>query len=718
MAQDEAFQQRLLATFRTEAAERLNVLSSGLIELEQTETTDKRAETLESLVREAHSLKGASRAVNLMDIEALARAMEKILAGLKQDATTATPALFDTLHRAVDGMERYLASPTAGEEEGAALRVLAQALDQPSPSPAEAELPHPPPGAEIPPAPDTVRISTARLGSLLLMAEQLLSAKLAADQLAEELKAVRRSLAEWKKALARPHFASQPAQLLTTEKQNIKRLETSIETLEKTAEQNFRHLGGAVANLLEGMKSVLMLPISTLLGILPKMVRDLSRDQGKEVDWSVSGGDIEIDKRILDEMKDPFIHLVRNCIDHGIEPPEEREKQGKPRRGRISLGIEQKAADKIEITLTDDGAGMDAARIRAAAVKHGVISPASAELLSEDEALALALRSGVTTSPIVTDLSGRGLGLAIVQEKIARLNGALAFETGPGTGTTFRMTLPLTLATFRGVAIQCGGHLFIVPTAQVEKVLRIGPEGIKTVENRATIQLGDQAVSLVNLADVLGLRAAAKTPDKVQIVVLGTGGKPIAFAVDEIHNEQEVLVKPLGKQLARVRNIGGATILGSGQVVPILNVPDLLASAVKAAAGITSLPAVVSKEQKANSLLVVEDSITTRTLLKNILEAAGFSVVTAVDGVDAMTRLHEGEFDLVVSDVVMPRMDGFDLTTRIRADKRLGDMPVVLVTARESREDRERGIDVGANAYIVKSSFDQSNLLETIGRLI
>ncbi|MBS1191881.1 MAG: hybrid sensor histidine kinase/response regulator [Rhodocyclaceae bacterium] len=776
--QDEALQKRLLALFRPEAAERLAVMSAGLIELEKADQAAKRAEILESLVREAHSLKGASRAVDLTDMEALARAVETVLAALKQDAAIATPALFDALHRAVDGMEHFLAAPNPGEEGKAALRQLALSLEQPpaasaeaaatappAPPPAQAApAPSPPPpaaaappavasppsdtaappaadspppapraeapapGPEIAPAADTVRIATARLETLLLMAEQLLSVRQAAEQHVAELKALGLTVAEWRKALAKTASASQSAhELLEAVKQRVGRLAGSIEAQETDAEQNLRQLSGAVANLLEGVKSVLMLPISTFLGLFPKMVRDLCRDQGKEADWTVTGGEIEIDKRVLDELRDPLIHLVRNCIDHGIEKPEERVAKGKPRRGRITLGIEQKAADRIEIVLTDDGAGMDAASIRAAAIKHGVITPASAEMLSEQESLALALRSGVTTSPIITDLSGRGLGLAIVQGKVARLNGSLDFESQPGTGTTFRLSLPLTLATFRGVLVQCGERPFVVPTTNVETVLRIDREAIRTVENRATIQLRNQAVALVDLAAVLGLPkpSAAKIPGKVEAVVVSTGRNPIAFAVDNIHNEQEILLKPLGKQLSRVRNVGGATVLGTGQVVPVLNVPDLMASAVKAAAGAAVVPAPPppaaiqgKKEGKQHSLLVVEDSITTRTLLKNILEAAGHRVVTAVDGVDALGYLHDGDFDLVVSDVSMPRMDGFNLTARIRADKRLARLPVILVTALDSREDRARGIDVGADAYIVKSGFDQSNLLETIRRLI
>lgn len=724
-SQDEAFQQRLLATFRAEAAERLSVLSAGLVELEQARTVEQRAVLLESLVREAHSLKGASRAVNLTAVETLARTMEQSLTALKSGEADASPALFDGLQRALDGVQRFLAAPTAGEAETAVQRDMAKPLPEHSPAIAEAF----PPAAEPPTpqtpemqaAPDTVRISTARLSALLLEVEQLLAAKLAEEHQVAELKEVQRVLSSWAKGLGKDAQESRSSQaLLEAERRRLKMAAASIEALKKSAEQNFRYLGSALANLLDDMKSVLMLPMSTALAVFPKMVRDLSRSQSKEVDWVVSGGEIEIDKRVLDELKDPLIHLVRNCIDHGIEKPEDRLAKGKPRRGRIVLNAAQIAADKFEITVEDDGAGMDAARIRAAAVKQGLLSADVATTLSDEDALALIFRTGVSVSPMVTDLSGRGLGVPIVLESVAKLHGALTFATRPGTGTTFRMTLPLSLSIYRGVVIQCGEHLFILPTVTVEQVLSIGRDTIKMVENRAAIRFKDRVVSLVKLSDVLELtvKAAVNVPDHAQIVVVDDGGITIAFEVDAILNEQEVLVKPLGKQLARVRNIGGVAILGTGRVVPILNVRDLLVSAVKSSAGPLALVAAEKVEEKAKSLLVVEDSITTRTLLKNILEAAGYEVRTAVDGVDALARLAESDFDVVVSDIAMPRMDGFNLTARIRADKRLAELPVVLVTALESQQDKERGIDVGANAYLVKSSFDQSNLLEIIRRLI
>jgi two-component system chemotaxis sensor kinase CheA len=323
---------------------------------------------------------------------------------------------------------------------------------------------------------------------------------------------------------------------------------------------------------------------------------------------------------------------------------------------------------------------------------------------------------------MITDISGRGLGLAIVREKVEKLGGTVTMASEPKKGTTFRMALPLTLSTCRGIIVRAGGQLFIVPDAGVERVARIDKALLKTVENRETVELDGEALSYIRLEDVLLLsrqKLVGADSDLMPLFVIGSGTRRVAFGVDAILEEQEVLVKSLGPQLARVRNITGATVLGSGKVAAILNPGDLVKSAIKGAAiPVSAGYAAGAAEAVRRSVLVVEDSITARTLLKNILETAGYRTITAVDGIDALTQIKTNEIDLVVSDVDMPRMNGFDLTAKIRDSREFADLPVVLVTSLDSREDRERGIDVGANAYIVKSNFDQSNLLDVIKRII
>jgi two-component system, chemotaxis family, sensor kinase CheA len=765
---DERFLQRLLATFKVEAGEHVDAMSALLLALEKPAPPEQIPGLIETLFREAHSLKGASRAVDLKDVEAICRALESILAMLKGGALALSAELLDILYRAVDALRQMLAA--GGARDAASgyeqlLRALqdAERGERIAAGPESAPLPSAPasgsvpPPAPLPPVPDspastTVRISTTKLSALLVQAEELLAFKFSSEHLAEDLRALHGELNAWRRSWhktvidARANMkvrrardkrveavggdgeasinasanASDSVRLLDAIERDeffAKSLIDRFAQLQRVAGLEHRALSSMVDNLLENMKQTLMLPFATLLESFPKIVRDLARDSGKEADLHIDGAEVEIDRRILEQLKDPLIHLMRNAIDHGIETPAERARAGKPARGRIAIDIAPKEGNKVEVVLRDDGRGIDLAHVRDAALKMGAFALEPGGALGERQALELVFESGLSTSPMLTDVSGRGLGLAIVREKVEKLNGNVAVELPPSGGTCFRIVLPTTLATFRGLLVATCGRQFVLPSRNVERVARVPLDVIKTVENRETIELDGEVLSLVRLGAVLKLGAAAPAGIAyLPTVVLNGSGRRIAFAVDEVLGDQEVLVKGLGPQLRRVPNIAGATIIGAGRVVPILNVADL----VKSALNTDAAPAMTEPEKEAprRSLLVVEDSITSRSLLKNILETAGYDVAVAVDGIDALTTLRSGRFDLVVSDVEMPRMDGFDLTAKIRSDQRLATTPVVLVTALESRAHKERGIDVGANAYIVKSSFDQGSLLDTIRRLI
>jgi two-component system chemotaxis sensor kinase CheA len=500
----------------------------------------------------------------------------------------------------------------------------------------------------------------------------------------------------------------------------FKSLEHKLQAIAK-ARANDRHILDSMAsNLVDGLKEALMLPCATAFGVLPAMVRNLAREHGKEAELALMGETVEVDRRVLEEMKDPLIHLVRNCLDHGIEKPEQRLRRHKAAAGRISVSVGIMDSNLIEIVVADDGRGIDSSAVAASAVRQGIVTQDQSKRMDQEELLGLVFFSGLSTSPLITDISGRGLGLAIVREKVEKLGGTVTVASEPQQGTTFRMVLPLTLSTCRGVLVETGGHRFVVPAAGVERVTRMDRAVLKTVENRETVELEGEALSFVRLADCLQLPRKKQSGDDdglIPLFVINSGVSRIAFGVDALLEEQEVLVKGLGPQLSRVRNIAGATLLGTGKVAPILHPGDLVKTAVKGVvAPVGASPE--GQESVRRSVLIAEDSITARTLLKNILEMAGYRTVTAVDGVDALTQLKTDEIDLVVSDVDMPRMNGFELTSRIRTSKEFADLPVVLVTSLDSRDDRERGIEAGANAYIVKSSFDQSNLLDVIKRLI
>jgi two-component system chemotaxis sensor kinase CheA len=771
---DKELLKRLLPMFRVEAEEHVTAISSGLVKLERESSPERQMEMIENVYREAHSLKGAARSVKLVKIEGACQSLEGLFARLKAKEVALSPELFDQLHQVVDNLGVLLSAESTETDRVAesdplqrsgtpnASSITATSLGRPpalqfaesaSSRASTIRQPENAPGSghfadQRQGLSETLRVPAAKLDVLLRQAEELIPAKATAAQRVSELREISQALVswetEWRKI--RPHARALPSLVGAEHRSNGRSLSSNghaatrsrtmkvtafldrnesalnsvkqkVAALTKHLEYDRRALDRRVDDLVEDVKRVSMLPFSALLESFPKLVRDLSRDCGKEVELTIVGGEIEIDRRILEEMKDPLIHLVRNCIDHGIETPKYREEIGKPPRGTVRIAIFPKSADKVEIVVSDDGAGIDVQKVLAASVKLGLVSQQDGQEMDEQHTARLIFKSGVSTSPMITEISGRGLGLAIVHEKAEKVGGAVSVETQLAVGTTFRLILPLTLARFRGILVRVGESLFVLPTRYVQRVLRVSRDEIKSAENRETIQLNGRAASVVRLSDVLEMSQTVTDADskrKVPVLVLAWAGEQIGFFVDEILDEQEVLVKSLGKQLPHVRNIAGATVLGTGKVLPVLNVADLMHSAIK----IAPVSAACETTEAPKSILVAEDSITSRTLLKNILEIAGYKVKTAIDGAEALAVLATENFDLVVSDVEMPRMSGFDLTVRIRADKRLALLPVVLVTALDSRQDREHGADVGASAYIVKSSFDQGNLLEVVRRLI
>ena len=727
---DIEFKKHLQAIFKVEAEEHARAISAGMVELEKNLKPEALKQVIESIYREAHTLKGAARVVNLRDIESICQPLESVFSALKRQEIALSPQLCGLFHKTADTIAQLVASAGAartekdlsGDRELINLLVsvsqgkavndnLVKLVTTREPLYAQRDA------VPLPSTINSVRIPVSRLDPLLVAAEEMLQIKMAVSQRIDELGEIRQTL----NLLKEESVKSQE-----NRETFLNKLQNQINAVLAAFKRDKRVFDRMVDDQLETMKQVLMLPVASLVEGFPKFVRDLSNDQGKEVELIVHGAEIEIDKRILEELKDPFMHIIRNCIDHGIKKPTERARLNKPARGTITITFTPKEGRQVEILITDDGAGIDAQQVRASAVKSGVITEAQAHELSFKDTLALIFQSGVSTSPIITEISGRGLGLAIVRDKIDRLGGVISLETSPGAGTAFRFLLPLSLSTFRGVAAKVDEQLFVFPTAGVKRVMRVKNEEIRTVENRETILVDGQVLSAVRLGKVLqipprknaGASGKPKTMGYTPVMILSSEDKDIAFIVEEVLEEQQFLVKSLGRQLNSVRNIAGAAVLGTGRIVPVINIQDLMRSAVLVVETGSVVPAVKANVLKNEKILVAEDSITSRTLLKNILEAAGYQVVTAVDGADAFAHVRTGEFDLVVSDVDMPRMNGFELTAGIRADKKLSELPVVLVTALESREDRERGIDAGANAYIVKSSFDQSNLLEAIKKLI
>lgn len=763
---DQELRARLLETFLIEAGEHVASINHALSALEQNQSP---AGQLEIIFRCAHSLKGGARIVNLQLIEYLCQSLESLLSRLRQGDNSISQSLLNLLHEAVDIIDAILAS---GSPEMPSLAVksacmqLRQQLDKATVEPANVSAPteksaqpdmaEPTVATELPsaavathiattlpeqhqtstavsdnPVPsaysapknntvqDTVRIPASRLDNLLVQAEEMMALKLALRQHVLGLKTLQENLNQLRREQAnKTELNKDGMQQLD---RTLLGLGKQLQHLKRHSEEGFRQAGSMIENLILDAKSLLMFPFSFVAEGFARSVRDIAREQGKEVTFQLSGETLELDRRILQELKDPLIHLLRNSIDHGIESPAARIHNNKPQRATISLSAGYTDNGKAEIILSDDGAGINLPQIRQVAVEKGFITPEQSAQTDDQALIPLIFRSGFSSKQDVSHLSGRGLGLAIVQEKVEKLGGTIDVSSQVGRGTQFRLVLPLTLASFRGIQIRLGEHRFAVPTLNVVRVLRLPLSHIYTVEGRETLQVEERIVPIVAMSGILGVQAdPADLQEYRMLLLLGNEHEQIAFAVDEVIGEDDLLLKPLGPQLIRVRNLAGATLLGDGTVLPILNARDLL----KSAQGGHAQPVKVhdipigKTEPIRHRILVVDDSITSRTLLKNVLESYGYEVKTAVDGTDALALLQTEPFDLVSSDVEMPQMDGFELTARLRADERFARLPIVLVTSLESQDDRQRGVEVGADAYIVKSSFDQSNLLEIIRKFI
>jgi len=713
-----------------EAREHLHAISGGLFALEKSSVISEQRATVESIFRRTHTLKGAARMVGEEEAESLCQILEQQLGDLKNQATPVAAEVVAELHERLKRLRETLA---LGDE--------ARAATPPEPlKPAAPAVPDAPPRAPGG-GRGLVRVPSARLDALLVHAEELLTAKLTGAQRVAALRAVAERGATWKKEWARirkemiearrflddltPSPVSRELKALVHfldwNHEFVERFQNDLQQSVKAAGQDQRRLGTMVDALLEETKEVLMLPFTSLLEVFPAFVRETALQQGKEIDLVIVGGETEIDRRVLEEMKDVVMHLVRNSIDHGIDLPEERVAAHKPGRATLTIAVAQKGGNDVEISVSDDGRGIDPAKVTASARRLGLL-PDEAVELGESEALSLLFESGFSTKSVATELSGRGLGLAIVREKAEQIGGSVVVESEVARGAAFRLLLPITLARFRGVFVAAQEQPFVIPAAQVRKVIRITEAMIKRVKNQEMFEVDRAPVALVRLSDILGLAPPAKAPAAtapVFVVLLSSGRSSVGLRVEGVPYEQEIVMKGLGRLLAGVRHFVGATIVGSGQIVPVLNASNLVLSALRRGhLPRTAASRSASGAARKKKILIAEDSITSRSLLKSILQAAGFEVKTSVDGAEAFNTLKFEPIDLLISDVQMPRLDGFELTAKVRADPSLSTLPVILITSLASSEDKTRGVQAGANAYLVKSSFDQSDLLESIGRLI
>jgi two-component system chemotaxis sensor kinase CheA len=712
--------------FKAESAEHLARLDDGLLHLEKTPTDQA---LLEEVFRESHSLKGAARMLGLCRIEAAAHGLEGIFNAARKGEAPLTPETIEHMNAALTDLRQRVQEALSGESA----TVPSQASEAPSsalpPAPG-GELEKGPATLPVKPAPavsepfriETVRVETRKLDDLLTQVGELCVIQGRTQHrlaLMEELLEQWAALAHGRRTRSAVPFTGHGAE----DKEPL-RFGGLLKQARDVLFDDSARLESTVNLLADQVRSIRLLPLSTVFALFPRMVRDLAREQGKEAELALEGGDITVDKRILEEMKDPLMHLIRNAIDHGIEPPDERERLGKPRGGTVRLrAVRENTTVLLEVS--DDGRGLDPMAIRQVAIKRGLHDEATLAAMPPAQLQQLIFMAGFSTSTYVTELSGRGVGLDVVQVNVERIKGSIRLESAAGQGLTVQLRLPLSLATTRLLLVSVGDRLYGLPVEFVHTSRRVREEDIFTLEGRPAVLLDGQPVIAARLADLLELPAgerAATPPDTLACIVLQAGDERLGLLADDLLAEEEVVPKPLGAPLQRVRNVSALAMLGSGEICAVLNPVDLLRSSHKgirmAEGGVRSTELAMRSEATKAVVLLVEDSALIRAMEKRILEDGGYEVVTAVDGVDALNALSSHPFAAVVSDIVMPNMDGLALTARIRAEPRHKELPVILVTTLASDEDKRRGLDAGANAYIPKPSFDQRILLDTLKRLI
>jgi len=788
-----------IAKFQEEATDLLQRLNEGIITLE---AEPGNRPLIDQWLRDAHTLKGSSRMVGLIEISDIAHRMEDIMVKVRDGEMPYTPDMTDSFFEALDAVvflaenagkpaasefdiddltSRLAGLAATGVPQAASVaeppqEASASASEASAPSAAEPATPAAAPqtsasseavqhdeatdeddihsddddaasvgesssSAEAQPARQgeksqtktqaTVRIKTSQVDRLLNLVSEVVISQIKDEQRVRDLRMAAGLSVEMQQLWSRIRSTMS---MLPIDEQNMLDADMrifddllgsqrrSLVSIAKAYADDTSRTSAVVGDLQEQAMELRMLPVSTVFNSFPRAMRDLARQYKKDVELIIEGGDTELDKKVLEEINDPLVHIMRNAVDHGIEPAAERVAAGKPAAGTIKLSARQEG-DHIVIEVSDDGAGIDPARVKAAAVRKGYLTESEAKSMSDREARYLIFEKGFSTAAIITEISGRGVGMDVVREFVVeRLKGSLDVDSELGQGTRFRLTIPLTLAIIRALLLRVSGQTFALPTSSVEETARVEPSEIIKVEGHEVIRRQRRTIPLVPLRDILGLDAIEQDSEggKIPVATLAFSGHRLGLIVDAFVGEQQIVIKTLGTHLKRVDNVAGVTILGAGEVVPILSVPDLMANGRQlTGARMRRTGQVKEKQAGPRKILICEDSFTTRELERSIFEAAGYDVETATDGAMGLARLREGlNPDAVVTDVQMPNMTGFELTKAIKSDETLAHIPVIIVTSLERDEEKAEGINAGADAYITKSVFNQDTLLETVERLI
>lgn len=723
---------KFIGRFVEEAREHITKMGDGIVALEKGSAD---AELINALFRSAHTIKGSSRMMKLTTITETAHSLEDLLGALREGHLQFAPQLGQLLYQAIDAVAQ-LVDKVAETMDGSklpptdqnlcnALTVAAQAgaHSLPQPVPAHPVTTEPLQAGEETDSPaavaaiaspklkaaETVRVRLTKLDELVKLMGEVVSSHARMRQRLVDLNDLERSELD----------SGQNNTYRTQLHRFTRLLKDDVQTQELLMDE-----------LHDKALIMRMLPLSIVFEAAGRMVRDLARSVGKQVECVVNGSEIELDRQMIDQLSDPVIHLLRNAIDHGLETPEQRQAANKPAAGRISLSARQDGC-WVVIEVSDDGGGISLPAVREKAIRKGIITEETANTLAHEDIIDLIFLPGFSTSAIITDLSGRGVGMDVVKRCIVDdLQGVVSVETRVGFGTVFSLRLPLSLAVMRVLLVMVDGQPYGFTSQYVSELRRVPRNELMVVAaGRNAVILDNEFVPVVSLSSLVRIPAHLAQPAQVNprldngllLVVVRVRNEKLALVVDDLQDEYDMVIKPLPDHLRQLPMVSGMVITGKNELVSVLHAPALLDMARKLqrhSVESGTSPHIRSEATGSYRILIVDDSLSTREIEKELLEAYGYTVTLAEDGLDGLEKALAEQFDAVLTDVEMPNMDGFSLTARLREEDKYRNTPILIITSREKEEDKRRGVQVGADAYIVKSDFDQSSLVDTLRTLL
>ncbi|MCC6677741.1 MAG: hybrid sensor histidine kinase/response regulator [Phycisphaerales bacterium] len=761
----------LLDLFKLEAEAHCAALSEGLLAMEK--APDDRS-IVEPLMRAAHSIKGAARIIGLDAIVSLAHAMEDCFLAAKAGHEALSPARVDQLLKAVDIVSelRSLAEPdlpawtrsqsdrlseltarlrapppsVAPQPEPAVRAAMPAATPPPSeapPSAAPTSAPPPAPSATIATAAggQTVRVAASALTRMLFLAGestveaarlQSLRSLLTGLKLRE--RALETAVQELREHHGRHGLPTPMAPAVGAARhagpgeggvdsvaRAVSGMQTALADQSVRFDEAFRRLEELSGALYSEILRSRMRPFAEGITAFPRMVRDIARQLGKPVDLRIQGESVEVDRDTLQKLESPLTHLIRNSLDHGVETPAERIAAGKPPTATIVLAARHQSGSLV-IEVRDDGRGIDLEGVRRKVVERRMVDAATAENLTPAELMEFLFLPGFSTKQGVTELSGRGVGLDIVQSAVREVGGTVRLDSELGRGARFTIRLPITRSVIRGALVRIAGELYAVPLARLDRIALVSEADIRPVQGRLQFTLEDESVGLVHASEILGGERAPSGNDVLPVLVVGAGGDRCGLGIDQVCGEEDLVVRPLDPRLGAVPHIAASAIRSDGTPVFVLDVDDILRSLKQSlhegrVLGVASAQGATTRKSR-RRILIVDDSITVREVERQLLTRRGYDVEVAVDGREGYSALRAGRFDLMVTDVDMPRMTGIELIRAVRREPRFAELPIIIVSYKDREEDRLLGLEAGASAYLTKSSFQDDSLIRMVEELI